>query len=61
MRIENVSKSLLTAYYITKILSPPLYESWSLNTMVAAVFRQEAVLMLFLCMRSALKKSPNHC
>jgi len=51
MRSENMSKSLLTAYHITNILSP-YRKSWSINTMVTAVFRPEAVLMLFLHMRS---------
>jgi len=44
-------KSLLTAYHVTKIL-PPYRKSWTLNTMVTAVFRPEAELTLFLLMRT---------
>jgi len=43
--------SLLKAYHITKLLSP-YSKLWSLNTVVRAVFRPEAVLALFLRMRS---------
>jgi len=49
MHSENMSKSLLTTYHITKILSP-YRKSLSLNTMVMTDFRPEAELMLFLHM-----------
>jgi len=51
MRSENMHKSLLTAYHVTKIL-PNYRKSWSLNTMMTADFRPEAELTLFLRMRT---------
>jgi len=50
MRSENMPKSLLTTYHITKI--SPYRKSRSLNTMVTAYFRPEAELTLFLRMRA---------
>ena len=47
MRSEYMSKSLLTAYHITKILFP-YRKSRSLNTMVTADFGPEIELTLFL-------------
>jgi len=46
-----MSKCFLTAYHITKIFLP-YRKSWTLNTMVTAVFRPEAELPLFLRMRT---------
>jgi len=50
MRSENMSKSLLTAYHITKILFP-YRKSRSLNTIVTADLGPEIELTLFLRMR----------
>jgi len=61
MRSENMSKSLLTAYHITKIVCP-YRKSWTLNAIVAAVFRPEEELMLFLRMRTKeIAKSLGKC
>jgi len=58
MRGENVSKTRLRCCQIDTILVLLFKKSWSLNTMVRAVFRPEAELTIFL--RIALKKSPKH-
>jgi len=51
MRGENMLKTRLKCCQIATILV--LYKkSWSLNTMVRAVFRPEAELTLFLRMRT---------
>jgi len=53
MRGENILKTRLLCCQIATML--PFYKkSWSLNTMVRAVFRPEAVLTLFLRMRTKL-------
>ena len=61
---ENMFKSLWNAYHITKILFP-YRKSLSLNTRVMAVFRPEAVLMLFLRMLTkgtgAARRLRVHC
>jgi len=61
MRSENMFKSLLTTYHITKILFP-YRKSWSLNTMVMADFGTEIELTQFLRMRTKeISKSLGTC
>jgi len=57
-----MSKSLSIANHVTKIFVPPYMKSWSLNTSVMAVSRPEAILMLFLRMRTkGIAKSLGKC
>jgi len=51
MPSEHMSNSLLNVYHITKILYS-YKKSWSLNTMVTAIYRPEAELTLFLRVRT---------
>jgi len=52
MRSENRPKTHLLCCQIATILVFFYKKSWSLNTMVGAVFRPEAELTLFLRMRT---------
>jgi len=61
MRSENMSKSHLTAYHITKILFP-YRKSRSLNTIMTADFGPKIELTLFLRMRAKeIAKSLRKC